>query len=864
MLMKFPAGSQYTYEYETVDHPTFLRIAEKKLGKSVDSLSTATILEQLRTAPATKTAALAAPEPSTSIVLLSPAPIGVGGGWHHSQSRVSDGSGSQAAASRPGKRGPEASEDSASKRARVDPVENTDTESGTDNEPIAVTRAIRPSTPNSSARTRPTNRPPSSPLRLLYPPTPTDQPRPSLPSRERTATTVLDSQPTAPASRSHSLGGSLSHYGDPLPPMPDLSAPVRGPTHARLRSKALQRVLDGLVSGFEQEDRDEEERERGGANGGERGGSKKGAKGGAEGSRGQGRCDGNDASEDVDSGPTPATTCNPRTYGDCRSHLASSSAPQARVSNPPSTSATNRASKSTSKPSKTKPSKTKPTKTKSKRATVETDDEGTDDDLHPTTRAPVPFNSRVARSLIGAATHPERSPSPVAPFKRSNRRLDPVSAAQEDMMAFNDDVARGNVESFVQSVKRQGRRLEDERINRAALVRRPRRLEDLLSDHEELMEEAEARANKRAMGSRGPAGPGRKRKRTPKPLARDYSGHRGMVLALAKLHLFAYALVEGIYQTRLTFLLWAEEIHYYTWMMLLPKVKYQPASQKELAIMVNYIATLRGKVKDRLRSLVAHIHGFEHCVETQQEMQENIDIFHTNYSPREGHFENPNVARCLGAGLFYGPGSVGRQFAFYFKKRMPFQVVAFILAIWQFCLEEWQPGYWESRDLGASHMRDKYEAHLAGLMDLEDIAPDRALELQEDWWEYANKYSGASRRRHSPPAPEIPSLRLEIRPDSPRPEGQPRTRRQRFNLPDFEEREPRERSLDLEEVDMQLMKEARIASLKQLAAERGNLTDDEDFDARTERTRSPSPPPPVEYNAYGCGTARSKGKGRAR
>ncbi|KAG8682729.1 hypothetical protein FRC09_016569 [Ceratobasidium sp. 395] len=714
----------------TVDHSTFLRIAEKKLGKNVDGLSTATILEQLRSAPATKTAALAAPEPSTSIVLLSPAPIRVGGGWHHSQSRVSDGSGSQSTALRPAKRAPEPSEESANKRLRVDPVENTDTESGTDNEPISVRRALHPSTPNSSARTRPTNRPPPSPgLRLLYPSTPENRPEPSPPSRKRTATTALDSQPIAQASRSHSLDDSLPPSGDPLPPMPNLSAPVRGPTHARLRSKALQRVLDNLVSGFEEEDREEAEREggegreRGGREGGGKGRAKNRAKGGTEGPRFQGRDDGRDELEDMESGPAPATTCNPRTYGDRRSYLGSSTAPPAQTTKPPSTSATNRLSTSTTnRPSKptSKPSKSKKqSKSKNKRATVEDDNESTDDGQHtpPVKHAPEPFNSRVARSLIGAATHPERHPSPVAPFQRSNRRLDPINAAREDMMAFNDEVERGNVESFVQSVKRQGRRLENEQINRAGLVRRPRRLQDLLSDNEELLEEAEARANKRAMGSRASGGPGRKRKCKRKPLARDFSGYRGMVLALAKIHLFAYALAEGIYQTRLTFLAWAEEIHYYTWMMLLPKVKYEAPSQKELAIMVNYIATLCGKVKDRLRSLVAHIHNFEHCVETQQEIQENIDIFNTlypnsfhclKYSPREGHFENPNVARCLGAGLFYGPGSVGEQFPDYFEELMPFQVVAFILAMWQFCLEEWEPGYWESRDLGASHMLDKY------------------------------------------------------------------------------------------------------------------------------------------------------------
>jgi hypothetical protein len=55
----------------------------------------------------------------------------------------------------------------------------------------------------------------------------------------------------------------------------------------------------------------------------------------------------------------------------------------------------------------------------------------------------------------------------------------------------------------------------------------------------------------------------------------------------------------------------------------------------------------------------------------------------------------------------------------------------------QFCIEEWRDGYFVSRDLGAANMLDKYEAHLTGLKDLRDIAPNRMFGLQKDWLEYA-------------------------------------------------------------------------------------------------------------------------------
>jgi hypothetical protein len=51
-------------------------------------------------------------------------------------------------------------------------------------------------------------------------------------------------------------------------------------------------------------------------------------------------------------------------------------------------------------------------------------------------------------------------------------------------------------------------------------------------------------------------------------------------------------------------------------------------------------------------------------------------------------------------------------------------------------LGEWSKGYFESRELGTSHMLDKYEAHLAGLKELRAVAPRRFLKLQDEWTQY--------------------------------------------------------------------------------------------------------------------------------
>jgi hypothetical protein len=44
---------------------------------------------------------------------------------------------------------------------------------------------------------------------------------------------------------------------------------------------------------------------------------------------------------------------------------------------------------------------------------------------------------------------------------------------------------------------------------------------------------------------------------------------------MAKIHLFTYALVEGIYQTHTTYLRWAALIHQATWQMDLPDHPYE-------------------------------------------------------------------------------------------------------------------------------------------------------------------------------------------------------------------------------------------------------------------------------------------------
>jgi hypothetical protein len=44
---------------------------------------------------------------------------------------------------------------------------------------------------------------------------------------------------------------------------------------------------------------------------------------------------------------------------------------------------------------------------------------------------------------------------------------------------------------------------------------------------------------------------------------------------MAKVHLFAYSLVQGIYQTRATFFQWASAVYQATWQMETPEKPYK-------------------------------------------------------------------------------------------------------------------------------------------------------------------------------------------------------------------------------------------------------------------------------------------------
>ncbi|KAG8706215.1 hypothetical protein FRC08_001208 [Ceratobasidium sp. 394] len=303
-------------------------------------------------------------------------------------------------------------------------------------------------------------------------------------------------------------------------------------------------------------------------------------------------------------------------------------------------------------------------------------------------------------------------------------------------------------------------------------------------------------------------------------------------------------------------------------MMELLDTPYIKPPHEFLEIMVNNLATARGKIKDVMRPFVENTHEFVHRLLDQQMIQENLNRFNllypnnfhcATYCPCKGHYESSDLAHAIAVAFFQGPTSVGMMFPDYFRD-MPLTAVAFVLAIWQFCIEEWSNGWHQRGNLGMAAMREKYEGHLAGLKELRDIAPKCMAKLQKKWREYVEKYCGVSFT--DPKNDEVGGSRLsEMRPDTPE--------------PDVERMETQD-AMSVEELDRQLFETAwqesmrdrmrEIIAQEEREAQAGAPTFDDDDDelrAETPHSRSPSPAN-IELNEHGRLTARAKGKGRAR
>ncbi|KAG8730558.1 hypothetical protein FRC12_020197 [Ceratobasidium sp. 428] len=287
---------------------------------------------------------------------------------------------------------------------------------------------------------------------------------------------------------------------------------------------------------------------------------------------------------------------------------------------------------------------------------------------------------------------------------------------------------------------------------------------ELMEDDEEARKEAEADAN-----GKDPT----PRCRKQKPAARNIHGNHRHILTIAKQHMLAYSIVEGPYQSRGLVKRWVPAIWTLTWEQELPDIPAEPPSAETSEVIVNGLPTGRCKIKDALRPLTQYEYGFIKPANTPEAVNHNIKVFrsiHPNnfhclqYEPVYGHYEGKIVSQAIAVALFSGPSSVGVTFRDYFDP-MPLTAVAFVLANLQFCIEEYETGHYQARDLSAANMLNKYVAHLRGLKAARLAAKSRMSRLAQDWFTFGFDYSGAMEL--DDPFTQVVTLREDVRPDTP-------------------------------------------------------------------------------------------------
>ncbi|KAG8732766.1 hypothetical protein FRC10_000616 [Ceratobasidium sp. 414] len=286
---------------------------------------------------------------------------------------------------------------------------------------------------------------------------------------------------------------------------------------------------------------------------------------------------------------------------------------------------------------------------------------------------------------------------------------------------------------------------------------------ELLEDDEEERVAAEAEA----------LGQDPKRKRKPKPAARDVHGNERHILTIVKTHLFAYSICEGPWQTRGLCTRWVHPLWEVTWELEYPQLPVEPPSNWSVQCAVNALPTFRGRSKEVLRPFIEYYFGFKKPATTPDAIAHNIALadkllpntFHClAYDPPYGHYKGDALSLAIAVVLFGSPTAVGIAFRGYFDP-LPETAIAYVLANMQFTLEEWTTGKFQARDLNASDMLNKYVAHLRGLKSARRRAKLRFKHLAQEWFDFRFEYSGAMEL--DDPFTQPVTQEEDIRPDTP-------------------------------------------------------------------------------------------------
>ncbi|QRW20675.1 hypothetical protein RhiXN_05664 [Rhizoctonia solani] len=372
-----------------------------------------------------------------------------------------------------------------------------------------------------------------------------------------------------------------------------------------------------------------------------------------------------------------------------------------------------------------------------------------------------------------------------------------------------------------------------------------------------------------------------------KPSSRNTHGVSRLVLQLAKLHFWAYALAKGPYQTRAVFITWVRVLWRKTWLMEAPGTPFCDITDKEIQVVIAGLVTKRGRAKEQLRSAIEFLLGFNQFAMTPEEVALNISAFQRHHPnsfhcleqepERRGHYESELMHHAFALALFHNEGAVGVVFSEYFEDLAPATVV-FILANIQFCLEEWSTGKHKNRDLGTRQMLAKFESHLMAWNKFRRTAPCCARALTCEWFEYGLHYSNATQ-----PVKEqglLPSQVAEFCANTPTAK-EPNQSDRTLNKQVAYTQQIQELGLD-EEFDEGPGKESGKGLIQEVDEEMADLwmqewvdnnkweqvqEDDEGMEGGKsgdeENNAALTAEEPVEYNDNGRISARSKGKGPA-
>ncbi|KAG8717882.1 hypothetical protein FRC09_013539 [Ceratobasidium sp. 395] len=268
----------------------------------------------------------------------------------------------------------------------------------------------------------------------------------------------------------------------------------------------------------------------------------------------------------------------------------------------------------------------------------------------------------------------------------------------------------------------------------------------------------------------------KKSKRRKKSKLSDFPGLVGEIASAAIPRFLATVITQGSYEEDTdVFRDWARDAYRTTWGLEAAEHEYVPPPKAVLTIMTRRASWVRGKVKERIRTVVQYGHGFRNPATCHSDVKHNKrlarklqpNVFHClNLEPDTNQYEHPEFIRAIGAGLFWEEDAIGVVFREEFNP-ITLPAAALVLTMMQVCIAEWETGYFKPQDLDVDKQRVYFESHLLGLYKYEKVAYSRLLRFRGEWFDAGIEYSGSNVAEDDPRAARPYTLASQVRPDTP-------------------------------------------------------------------------------------------------